>query len=162
MKGEKHRLHENRFYKRSLRNPVDPFLSEVGSIHNGQTCVYELIRLLAGVFPRYRLINDLRHIRGHQRNDTVLAIFPCHHPAPRIETITAANRRELNLVLFGSAVRMETDADPVGGERKTGSFHIFPVRVVPARTGSRYKPSVCEKSISLLRQNKNRATGVLR
>lgn len=22
MKGEKHRLHENRFYKRSLRNPV--------------------------------------------------------------------------------------------------------------------------------------------
>ena len=113
------------------------------------------------MFPRYRLINDLRHIRGHQRNDTVLAIFPCHHPAPRIETITAANRRELNLVLFGRAVRMETDADPVGGE-KDRILPRFPVRVVPARTGSRYKPSVCEKSISLLWQNKNRATGVLR
>lgn len=86
--------------------------------------------------PRYRPINDLRHILGHQRNDTVLAIFPCHHPAPRIETITAANRRELNLVLFGSAVRMETDADPVGGEKD----RILPHFPGPGRTSKNGQP----------------------
>ena len=64
------------------------------------------------------------------------------------------------------AAMIKVKTDQYAESRKDDAFPfvsgISEDEVVPARTGSRYKPSVCEKSISLLRQNKNRATGVLR